>query len=65
VVGTVVGRLLLGSWEVIQKNMYGLMVVPKMATAEPRKSLDSDRWGTKVPASTFPQSGLAAKPDRM
>jgi|GEM_PF-6331382 len=41
------------------------MVVPRIATAVLRNSVDSDRCGTKVPSRTWPQSGRAAKPDRM
>src|SRR2546428_11761981 len=39
------------------------MVVPRTATADPRKSVDKDRWGMNVPFTTWDQSGLATNPD--
>ena len=43
------------SSDACQKNMYGLIVVPKIATSISVKSRVHDSCGTKVAAATSPQ----------
>src|SRR5215469_7589715 len=46
-----------------QKNMYGEIVVPRMATSVVTELALSAKLGTKVPRSTACQSGLAKNAD--
>src|ERR1022692_3845103 len=46
---------------VCQKNIYGEIVVPRIATSVVRYPAVSDMCGTKVPRMTCHQSGLAKK----
>src|ERR1039458_2303295 len=53
------------SWEVCQKNKYGVMVVPKMAQISNIWSLEKVIWGIVEYLSTVCQSGWARTAERI